>query len=141
MWAFEQSLGSGACDVVMAWARRLRTREIRRLQLAAERGRTLGILFRSQSAARESSPAILRMAVEPLPQGTARHSPEKPWRKKWLDRDWASARRKLSMRRLTVQAEEASVRISDAAAVRISEGGGVRHLRGGLSPCAVAHAR
>jgi len=69
LWAFEQSLGSGACDVVMAWARRLRTREIRRLQLAAERGRTLGILFRSRSAARESSPAILRMAVEPLPQG------------------------------------------------------------------------
>jgi hypothetical protein len=91
MWAFEQSLGSGACDVAMAWARCLRarqrasdlglqgwradssdpmsTREIRRLQLAAERGRTLGILFRSQSAARESSPAILRMAVEPLPGG------------------------------------------------------------------------
>jgi hypothetical protein len=69
MWAFEQSLGSGACDVVMAWARGLRTREIRRLQLAAERGRALGILFRSRSAARESSPAILRMTVEPLPQG------------------------------------------------------------------------
>jgi hypothetical protein len=68
-WAFEQSLGSGACDVAMAWARRLRAREIRRLQLAAERGRALGILFRSQSAARESSPAILRLALEPLPQG------------------------------------------------------------------------
>jgi hypothetical protein len=69
MWAFEQSLGSGACDAAMAWAQRLRAREIRRLQLAAERGRSLGILFRSQSAARESSPAILRMALEPLPQG------------------------------------------------------------------------
>jgi hypothetical protein len=68
-WAFEQSLGSGACDVAMAWARRLRAREIRRLQLAAERGRSLGVLFRSQSAARESSPAILRIALEPLPQG------------------------------------------------------------------------
>jgi hypothetical protein len=69
MWGFEQSLSSGACDVAMAWGRRLRTREIRRLQLAAERGRTLGILFRSQNAARESSPAILRLTVEPLPQG------------------------------------------------------------------------
>jgi hypothetical protein len=68
-WAFEQSLGSGACDVAMAWARRPRAREIRRLQLAAERGRTLGVLFRSRSAARESSPAILRVALEPLPQG------------------------------------------------------------------------
>lgn len=69
LWAFEQSLGSGACDAVLAWARRLRTREIRRLQLAAERGRTLGILFRSRSAACESSPAILRLSIEPLPQG------------------------------------------------------------------------
>jgi hypothetical protein len=48
----------------------VRAREIRRLQLAAERGRTLGILFRSQSAARESSPAILRMVVEPSSQGS-----------------------------------------------------------------------
>jgi len=69
MWGFEQSLGSGACDVAMAWGRRLRVREIRRLQLAAERGRSLGVLFRSQSAASESSPAILRLALEPLPQG------------------------------------------------------------------------
>jgi cell division inhibitor SulA/protein ImuA len=68
-WTFEQSLGSGACDVAMAWARRPRAREIRRLQLAAERGRTLGVLFRSRSAACESSPAILRVALEPLPQG------------------------------------------------------------------------
>ncbi len=68
-WAFEQALGSGACDVAMAWARRPRAREIRRLQLAAERGRTLGVLFRSRSAARESSPAILRVALEPSPQG------------------------------------------------------------------------
>ncbi len=69
MWAFEQSLGSGACDVALAWARRPCARQIRRLQLAAERGRALGILFRSRSAARESSPAILRVALEPLANG------------------------------------------------------------------------
>ena len=68
-WAFEQSLGSGACDVAMAWACRPRIREIRRLQLAAERGRALGILFRSPCAARESSPAILRMSLEPSANG------------------------------------------------------------------------
>src|SRR5258708_2140955 len=55
LWAFEQSLGSGACDIALAWAKRPRAREIRRLQLAAERGRTLGVLFRPQRAARESS--------------------------------------------------------------------------------------
>jgi cell division inhibitor SulA/protein ImuA len=70
LWAFEQTLGSGASDVVLAWAARgPRTREIRRLQLAAERGKTLGVLFRPQRAARESSPAVLRMAVEPKPAG------------------------------------------------------------------------
>ena len=62
-WAFEQSLASGACDVVMAWARRPRTKDIRRLQLAAERGRTLGVLFRPLRAASESSHAILRLAL------------------------------------------------------------------------------
>jgi hypothetical protein len=68
-WAFEQSLCSGACDVVMAWARRPRAKEIRRLQLAAERGRTLGVLFRPRKAAHESSHAVLRVAVEPFAYG------------------------------------------------------------------------
>lgn len=69
LWAFEQSLGSSACDVAMAWARRPRAREIRRLQLAAERGRTLGVLFRPQQAARQSSHAVLRMKLESIARG------------------------------------------------------------------------
>ncbi len=69
LWSFEQTLGSGASDVAMAWARDPRAREIRRLQVAAERGKTLGVLFRPQRAARESSPAALRMALEPTTKG------------------------------------------------------------------------
>jgi hypothetical protein len=69
LWAFEQTLGSGACDAVLAWAERPRLREIRRLQLAAERGRTLGVLFRPRRAARESSGAVLRLALEPRADG------------------------------------------------------------------------
>jgi cell division inhibitor SulA/protein ImuA len=70
LWAFEQTLGSGASDIALAWAARgPRTREIRRLQLAAERGKTLGVLFRPHRAIRESSPAILRVAVESRPDG------------------------------------------------------------------------
>jgi hypothetical protein len=90
-WAFEQSLGSGACDIVMAWSPALcssaapdhlcpsveatervkkpRAKEIRRLQLAAERGRTLGVLFRPLQAARQSSHAVVRMAIEPATRG------------------------------------------------------------------------
>jgi hypothetical protein len=89
MWAFEQSLGSGACDAVLGWARRPHAREIRRLQLAAERGRTLGILFRPRSAARESSAAMLRMALEPVAQGAritllkSRGGTRKPFEVAW----------------------------------------------------------
>ena len=69
LWAFEQSLGSGACDVAMAWVERPRARDIRRLQLAAERGRALGVLFRPGQAARESSHAALRMTLAPTSHG------------------------------------------------------------------------
>ncbi len=69
LWALEQALGSGACDVVLAWARQPKAREIRRLHLAAERGRTLGVLFRPRRAAREASSAVLRLSLEPITAG------------------------------------------------------------------------
>jgi cell division inhibitor SulA/protein ImuA len=69
LWAFEQTLGSGACDAVLAWARQPKPRDIRRLQLAAERGHTLGVLFRPRRAAREASTAVLRLILEPLAPG------------------------------------------------------------------------
>ena len=70
LWAFEQTLGSGASDIALAWAaRNPPSRAVRRLQLAAERGRTLGVLFRPRRAARESSAAVLRMVVEPKAGG------------------------------------------------------------------------
>ena len=69
MWALEQTLGSGACDAVLGWVRQVKPREIRRLQLAAERGRTLGVLFRPRRASREASAAVLRLNVESLAAG------------------------------------------------------------------------
>ena len=70
LWAFEQTLGSGASDIALAWATRSpRARAIRRLQLAAERGKSLGVLFRPLRAARESSAAVLRVVVEPVANG------------------------------------------------------------------------
>jgi hypothetical protein len=69
LWAFEQTLGSGACDAVLGWVRQPKPRDLRRLQLAAERGRTLGVLFRPRRAAREASAAVLRLSVEPLATG------------------------------------------------------------------------
>src|SRR5215472_14417701 len=69
LWAIEQTLGSGACDAVLGWVRQVKARDIRRLQLAAERGRTLGVLFRPRRAAREATAAVLRLSVEPLVAG------------------------------------------------------------------------
>lgn len=69
LWAFEQTLRSGTCDIALAWLRNALPRQIRRLHLAAERGATLGVLFRPREAARNSSPAVLRIAVEPAARG------------------------------------------------------------------------
>ena len=51
-WALEQSLRAGACSAVLAWPRGLDGRGLRRLQLAAEAGRSLGLLFRPLVARR-----------------------------------------------------------------------------------------
>ncbi|HTX24940.1 MAG TPA: hypothetical protein VMD03_09810 [Steroidobacteraceae bacterium] len=71
LWACEQALRSGACDVTLAWVQRVQPRALRRLQLATERGRTLAFLFRALSAhtLRESSRAPLRIAVQPATEG------------------------------------------------------------------------
>jgi hypothetical protein len=69
IWAFEQALGSGACDAALAWLRRPQPRELRRLQLAAERGHTLGVLFRPRRAVRQPSAAVLRLGLEPSGSG------------------------------------------------------------------------
>jgi protein ImuA len=69
LWTLEQTLGSGACDAVLGWVRQVQQRQVRRLQLAAERGRTLGVLFRPSRAAHEASAAVLRLSVEPGPEG------------------------------------------------------------------------
>jgi len=66
IWAHEQALRSGACGMVLAWLPRVSPRAIRRLQLAAEQGRALGVLFRSQQFAHLASPAMLRVALEPV---------------------------------------------------------------------------
>ena len=69
LWAFEQVLGSGACDAALGWCRNPQPRDLRRLQLAAERGRTLGVLFRPRRAAREPSGAVLRLTLVPAASG------------------------------------------------------------------------
>jgi len=71
LWAYEQALRSGACDAAVVWMQRVPVRALRRLQLAAERGRTLVFLFRGLAtrAVREPSAAVLRITVQPAREG------------------------------------------------------------------------
>jgi hypothetical protein len=63
LWAAEQALHSAACGAVLVWPSAVKYVALRRLQLAAERGRALTILFRPPEVAREPSPAVLRLAL------------------------------------------------------------------------------
>jgi len=68
-WAAEQGLRSGACSAVLAWGGRWETAALRRLQLAAEAGNVLALLFRGEAAARGHSPAALRLLMRPSMTG------------------------------------------------------------------------
>lgn len=71
LWAAEQALASGAPAAVLMWLKGLEDRPLRRLQLAAERGRCWGVLFRPPGAAARPSPAALRLTVTPAEAGVA----------------------------------------------------------------------
>ena len=62
-WTAEQCLRAGCCGAVLNWLPRTDYRQLRRLQLAAETGGAIGIVFRPLAAARETSPAALRLKV------------------------------------------------------------------------------
>ncbi|WLD56844.1 translesion DNA synthesis-associated protein ImuA [Salinispirillum sp. LH 10-3-1] len=70
LWTLEESLRTGSCSAVMAWPNTLSSTETRRLQLAAETGKTLGFLFRPIATAQETSPAAVRVELQPSTQGT-----------------------------------------------------------------------
>lgn len=63
LWATEQVLRAGACGAALIWPPTLDSTALRRLQLAAEAGRTTALLFREPRAATESSPAALRLKL------------------------------------------------------------------------------
>jgi hypothetical protein len=72
-WTAEQALRSCTCSAVLAWLKMPDERRMRRLQLGAESGHALGVLFRSASAAQEHSTAALRLRLEATTNGLAVH--------------------------------------------------------------------
>ena len=63
LWGAEQALRSGACGAVLFWLAHDEYAWLRRLQMAAEAGRAMAVLFRSTAAERLSTPAHLRVAL------------------------------------------------------------------------------
>ncbi len=74
-WAAEQGLRSGACAAVLWWQGEERVpatvlaTALRRLHLAAQEGRSPLFALRPAAAQTQSSPAPLRLALVPAPQG------------------------------------------------------------------------
>jgi cell division inhibitor SulA len=64
LWASEQCLRSGCLSAVLCWPQQVDDRALRRLQVAAESGRAFGFAFRDARAARNPSPAVLRVQLE-----------------------------------------------------------------------------
>jgi hypothetical protein len=68
LWAIEQALHSGSCKAVLAWCDRAGPQALRRLQLAAGRGRCWAVLLRSGRCRNQRSPAALRLYLRPMHQ-------------------------------------------------------------------------
>jgi len=68
LWAAEQALKSGACGAVLLWMETQRAEAhdyawMRRLQLAAQAGDSMAVIYRSTAAERQSTPAHLRVVL------------------------------------------------------------------------------
>ena len=71
LWAAEQALASAACGAVLVWPGEAKYAALRRLQLAAERGQAMTMLFRPPRLADEPSPAVLRLTLHTAAGGLA----------------------------------------------------------------------
>ena len=67
LWSMEKALRTDACGMALAWPGKPTNHSIRRLQLAAETGSSLGIVF--SSAATGTSTAALRVLLSPEDSG------------------------------------------------------------------------
>ena len=69
LWAAEQILHSQAFTALFLWQHSISFQALRRLHLAAQSGRTLCLLYRPWRACTQSSPAPLRLALQPTLTG------------------------------------------------------------------------
>jgi len=72
LWAAEQALRANTFQALLAWLPQASYPELRRLAVAAQGGSGFAIVFRPPEAACESSPAVLRLSLEPSFESGAR---------------------------------------------------------------------
>ncbi len=63
LWAYEQALRFPDCGAALLWLDDVAPLRLRRLQLAAETGRTWGVVFRPERFGAQASPAPLRLEL------------------------------------------------------------------------------
>lgn len=64
LWAMEQCLRSASYAAVLGWPLKADDRALRRLQIAADTGKTLAFVFRDWRHADQASPAALRIELQ-----------------------------------------------------------------------------
>lgn len=64
LWSIEKALQTDACGLVLAWPGFVSNPLLRRLQLSAAGGKTLGVLFRQRET--KNSPSALRLGLKPV---------------------------------------------------------------------------
>jgi cell division inhibitor SulA len=95
LWSVEQALRNGTCGAVLAWPKMLPDFTAwRRLQLAAEAGGALGMLYLSSRNAAGISPAALRLRLEAQSDGLAVHVAKRRggWPTGPVNLDWSALR-------------------------------------------------
>lgn len=69
LWSAEQCLKSGCCHSVLLWQKQLQIHQVKRLQLAAQKGAALQVIFRPQQHYSIPLPTTLSLQLDANPQG------------------------------------------------------------------------
>ena len=67
LWSIEKALRNKSCGLVLTWQTWLSTKVLRRLQLAAETGGTLGFIFKRRD--NKCSPSNIRLRIKNITSG------------------------------------------------------------------------
>ncbi|MSR11121.1 MAG: translesion DNA synthesis-associated protein ImuA [Gammaproteobacteria bacterium] len=68
LWSMEKALQTETCGLVLAWQNWLPSKVLRRLQLAADTGNTLGVIFKHHDS--KHSPSPIRLQIKDSPHAT-----------------------------------------------------------------------